>query len=243
MHIARLQEAAQPGALRYWVPVLDRRHPWSRKSVAQSIRDWITEAEHGDALVAAGERVMPLLLAGETRCGKTSTLCSIAAEYFEIPAYRMSIGSIIKSHLGETTGNMKAALEEACAGPQALWVMDEVDGIFPQRRADSGGGAVQEVNAAVAVALAMIESLPQHVMLVATTNELDILDKAMIARFHAVQFPRWSELDTSERRSFARSHGYETAAHADSYAEVVQQARKERVRKIIEKAKADRADE
>jgi hypothetical protein len=80
-------------------------------------------------------------------------------------------------------------------------------------------------------------------MLVATTNEIDILDKAMLARFQVVQFPRWEELTDGERRSFAKSHGHEDAHVAGSYAEVVQRARAVRVQRIISEAKAARGEQ
>ena len=193
------------------------------------------EAEHGDILAAAGERVMPLLLSGETRCGKTSSMCQVAA-YFEVPAYRMSIGNIVDMWLGQTTKNLKAAIEEAMIGPTALWIMDEVDGIF-QKREDTGkGGGGREMNRAISVALAMIEQLPPHVMLVGTTNEASLIDPAMLARFKHVRFPRWSELAEDERRAFAKSHQHEDGWTAESYSEVVQSARTVRIRKIIDEA-------
>ena len=197
----------------------------------------MVEAEHGDALAAAGERMMPLLLSGETRCGKTSSMCAVAA-HFEIPAYRMSIGSIVDSYMGQTTKNLKAAIEEAMIGPTALWIMDEVDGIFQKREEGGRGGSVQETNRAISVALAMIEQLPPHVMLVGTTNEVHLIDRAMLARFRHVRFPTWEELDESERRQFAKSHKHEDAWTVGSYSEVVQDARAVRIKKIIAEADA-----
>jgi SpoVK/Ycf46/Vps4 family AAA+-type ATPase len=83
------------------------------------------------------------------------------------------------------------------------------------------------------VALSTIDNLPPHVMLVATTNEPHIIDRAMLARFRRVDFPQWNELDLSERRKFAKSHGCELAYCSSSYAEVVQEARSARVKRII----------
>jgi AAA+ superfamily predicted ATPase len=196
----------------------------------------MVEAENAELLAAHGEKLMPLLLTGETRCGKTSAMCEVA-RHFEAPIFRMSIGSVIGSHMGETAKAMKAALDEAALAPHALWILDEVDGIFQQRHVETGGGGcVQEMNSALAVGLATIEALPPHVMLVATTNEPGIIDRAMLARFRRVDFPAWSELDPDERRRFAKSHGCELAWDTDSYARVVQQARTVRVREIIAEA-------
>jgi SpoVK/Ycf46/Vps4 family AAA+-type ATPase len=217
--------------LTHWESVDGTRYPWARASVAEEIRDWMEEVDHADVLAAAGEKVVPLLLTGETRCGKTSTLAAVALHY-KVPAFRMSISSIIGGYMGDTTKALKASLEEAAAAPCGLWVLDEVDGIFQQRTED-GQGANKERNAALAVALSTIENLPPHVMLVATTNEPHIIDRAMLARFRRVDFPQWNELDLSERRKFAKSHGCELAYCSSSYAEVVQEARSARVKRII----------
>jgi SpoVK/Ycf46/Vps4 family AAA+-type ATPase len=174
------------------------------------------------------------LLSGETRCGKTSTLCWLARSYFEVETYRASIGSMIGSLMGETVKNFGKAIAEACNGPPGLYLMDEVDGIF-QMRVQAKAGCEQELNSAIAAALSMIENLPQHLMLAATTNEPDILDHAMLARFTHVQFPAWAELNKDERKEFARSHKHEPGALRGSYAECVQEARRERIRKILDR--------
>jgi AAA+ superfamily predicted ATPase len=221
--------------LAHWTRAEDVRHPWARQEIQDELRGWIREAENADKLTAAGEKVMPLLLSGESRCGKTSTLCWLAHTYFGVPAFRASIGSMIGGYMGETTKSFRAAILEAMNGPEGLYVMDEVDGIFQQRQAGAHGGATQEMNAAIATALSLIESLPQHLMLVATTNEPKIIDRAMLARFTCVAFPAWAELDDSERREFAKSHQMEDAWSAHSYAEAVQLARRDRVGRILAK--------
>ena len=230
-----MEQTRSSDVLTHWVRVQDTRHPWARSQTLDDLRGWIREAENGDKLAEAGERVMPLLLSGETRCGKTSTLCWLAHSYFEVETYRASIGSMLGSLMGETVKNFGKAITEACHGPPGLYLMDEVDGIFQQRICErAGGGAIQELNSAIAAALSMIENLPQHLMLAATTNEPKILDRAMLARFTHIEFPRWGELSEAERKDFARSHKCEEAWRADGYAGVVQEARSARVRKILD---------
>lgn len=238
MQLAQPKKLDSTTGLAHWVLVQDARHPWARKGTLDELREWIREAENADKLVAAGEKVMPLLLSGETRCGKTSTLCWLASSYFGVPSYRASIGSMIGQYMGETTKNFRDAIDEAVAGPQALYIMDEVDGIFQQRISKRCDGATAELNSAIASALAQIEGLPQHLMLAATTNEPDNLDRAMLARFRHVEFPAWAELEETERRAFAKSHQLESAFDAGSYAGVVQRARAERVRRILDGAGA-----
>ena len=221
------------GHLKHWAPASDTRYPWARKSVSEAIRQWMVEAENADVLHAAGERVMPLLLTGETRCGKTSTMVEVARHY-DVPAFRMTMGQVVGQYMGETIKGVKAALDEAASAATGLWILDEVDGIFQQRGGGDNSGCAHEWNAAIGQGLAAIEALPPHVMLVATTNEPGIMDRAMLARFQRVDFPPWAELIEAERRAFARSHKYEDAWTAESYSGVVQAARTVRVRKILD---------
>lgn len=237
MFLANPKPVDAETGLTYWMKASDARFPWAREETRNQIRGWISEAENADKLTAAGEKVYPLMMSGETRCGKTSTMCTLAAKHFGLPCYRMNITTVIGQFMGETTRQFRESLLEAMAGPPALWIIDEVDGIFGQRSSAGTGGAEKEFNAAISVGLSMIENLPQHVMLVATTNEPDIIDRAMMARFTHLAFPRWAELDETERRSFARSHQLEDAWVAKSYADVVHMARNARVRKILEEAK------
>ena len=235
--LARPEEAREltdlmAGHLKHWVPASDTRYPWARKSVTDAIRQWMVEAENADVLHAAGERVMPLLLTGETRCGKTSTMVEVARHY-DVPAFRMTMGQVVGQYMGETIKGVKAALDEAASAATGLWILDEVDGIFQQRGGGDNSGCAHEWNAAIGQGLAAIEALPPHVMLVATTNEPGIIDRAMLARFQRVDFPPWEELTEAERCAFARSHRHEPAGKSASYAECVQEARRERIRRIL----------
>jgi hypothetical protein len=221
-----------PLNLKHWSLAGDTRAPWAPASVVDTIGQWLRETEYADELRAAGEKVMPLLLVGESRCGKTSTLCKIARG-FGIPAYRMNVASIVGDKLGQTTKAIIDALAETIDSTSALWVLDEADGIFGQR-GDASDGATRELNTAMTAALTMIENLPIHVTLAATTNEMQLIDRAMVARFTVVQFPTWRQLDRDGRQAFAKSHGCEGAWQSDSYSSVVQSARMNRVNRIIE---------
>ena len=92
----REEKLADPETgLTFWMKATESRFPWARDETRNQIRQWIKEAERADALHAAGERVYPLLLSGETRCGKTSTMCSIAGKHFGVPCFRMNIAVTI----------------------------------------------------------------------------------------------------------------------------------------------------
>ncbi len=220
-----------------WQPVSGSRYPWAPAVVSSAIRSWLEETQYAEELVEAGEKLMPLLLSGETRCGKTSTLCHIA-DHYGLPVYRLSIPSIVGKFMGETARSVTMALEDAKAERCAVWILDEMDALFQSRNGGGSDGASKEWNAALGSSLSAIENLPPNVLLVGTTNEVTLIDAAMIARFQLVVFPTWSELTDQQRESFAKSHGYPEAGRSRSYAEAVQKARAVRVSAIIAAAKA-----
>jgi AAA+ superfamily predicted ATPase len=190
------------------------------------------ELQHAEALIAAGERVLPLLLVGETRCGKTSLLCSIANR-LGLTVYRLSLATVVGGYVGDAANKLHAALDEARMSGPALWLIDEIDGVAMHRC--RGDGAAQERAHAVAAMLAEIESLPPGFMLAATSNTRDLIDDAVLARFSVVEFPKWTDLPNYDKQAFAVSHGSPNA-FAKSYAECVQYCRKARVAKILESA-------
>ncbi len=150
----------------------------------------------------------------------------------------MSLAQIRGGHLGESSRYMTEALREASTPLDmgTLWVMDELDGVAQRRLGDSAAG--QELAASVAVLLTELENLPAWTMLAATSNVTGLIDPAVLARFTVVEFPKWAELNDSDRFSFVASHGAAWGGSAaNSYSEAVQRARQSRVARIIEKAK------
>lgn len=218
-----------------WETVNEPRSPTVPAAISSAIDAWATEAQYGLELAEAGERVMPLLLCGETRCGKTSLLCAVAAR-MGLKVNRLSLANVVASHMGESAALLKTALAEAKTSQRALWLIDEVDAISYKRH--GGEAASQERALSVGVLLSELEMLPPGLMLAATSNTANLMDVAVLARFNVVEFPRWDDLDEPDREAFAASHGLTNGAGAaTSYAEVVTEARRVRVTKVIERAK------
>jgi hypothetical protein len=146
------------------------------------------------------------------------------------------------SYLGETVRKMRNALDEAVSVGRGLWLLDEIEGVFPRRRGD--GGAAQERAATVAAALTELDNLPATMMVAATTNSDELLDPAVNARFSVMRFPPWAELTGEEREAFCLSHGDRPLASGryHSYAEAVSEARRNRVAAIISHAKITRSE-
>jgi len=227
----------QGNKLKHWTVISEPRSPWVPLEIERAIRAWYTEVERADELVEAGERVLPLLLTGETRCGKTSSLCGIAAK-LKLRTMRLTLAEAVGSHLGETAKAMNTALSELRSSPDGFWIIDEIDGIAP-KRGNTDSGASQERAHAVGALLSELESLPPTIPLVATSNLLKTMDAAVLGRFNVVEFPKWADLKEHDRLAFATSHGCPMAAGASSYAEAVKQARAHRVEAILGKPKAE----
>lgn len=220
--------------LKHWEPVREPRTPWAPASVVTGIERWLFEAKHGDALALAGERVMPLLLAGETGCGKTSMLCSIAGR-LGLSVLRLSVPTVLGSHLGETANNIRSSFREMrSAAEAALWLIDEVDGIAGKRF--GGDGAEQERATGVNTLLTEMDALPVGSMLAATTNRTKDMSNAVLRRFLVVGYPSWKSLEPVEQIVFSQSHGHSPDAPAASYADAVKRAREVRVAAILGKA-------
>lgn len=227
---------APAGNLKHWAGVAEPRSPWTPEDVRAGIAVWLEESKFSEALISAGEKVLPLLLSGETRCGKTSSLAG-AAITIGVPVYRASLASVIGSHVGETARFIKAAIEEATkSNVRAVWLIDEIDAMAVKRKGDSG--ADDERASGTATLLTEIESLPPGMLLCATTNTVDRIDHAILSRFQVVEFPAWEDLEESDRLEFASSHGHAPASEtAKSYADVVLAARRQRVSAILDAAK------
>ncbi len=218
-------------SFKHWTEVTEPRAPWTPPEVRCQLDAWWSEVQHASELAAAGERVLPLLLVGETRCGKTSSACALAAAA-GLSVRRMLLSSAVGQFMGDTGRLIHDALLETFMGPAALWLIDELDGVaMPRGGADS---AAKERAHGVAVLLAELEQLPPELPLVATSNTADYIDAAVRARFTVVAWPTWAELSVSDRRAFLRSHGHDGAtADTASYAEAVQLARAGRVARIL----------
>jgi MoxR-like ATPase len=228
----------QIGAMKHWTLVAEARSPWIPDAVRQAVEVWHEESKFAEALVASGEKVLPLLLSGETRCGKTSSLAGIAVR-LGLPLYRFSLTSALGSHIGDSATGIKNAIGEATKQDcRAIWLIDEIDAIA-QKRGGNGSAADKEFNSVVAVMLTEIEKLPPGFLFCATTNMVGTIDRAMVARFQSVDFPKWADLPESDRLEFASSHGDATASEkAASYSDVVIRARRTRVNAVLAAARS-----
>jgi hypothetical protein len=195
------------GQKKFWNPVSEPKRPWVPPGAQEGIDRWVREVANADKLTLAGERVMPLLLSGETRCGKTSSIAAVA-DQLGLPAMRMSLASVRGGFQGETSAFLKKALDEVreTVAP-AIWLIDEIDAVAQTRGGDTG--SAKDLAHSVGVLLTELDSMPPSTMIAATTNTTDLIDPAVLGRFRVVHWLPFRGLMTQDLKALLCAHGAE----------------------------------
>lgn len=123
-----------------------------------------------------------MLLHGSSGCGKTTTAKSIAHQLGK-PLYILNISTIVCSRIGETSQNLKMLFDKA-GRENAVLFLDEFDQIGKARGNDDKD--VGEMRRLVNTLIQLIDYFPEKSLLIAATNHLEIIDKALIRRFQCV---------------------------------------------------------
>lgn len=138
-----------------------------------------------------------LLLSGATGTGKTS-LAEAMANKLELPFVRVGYESMIDSYLGQSAANLHSVFKGVQHRSCVLF-FDEFDTVASTRAPDNGRSDVGEMRRLVNILIMLMDMLPSHVFLVAATNQLDLLDTAIVRRFNRVlDVPKPTE-DTLQR--------------------------------------------
>ncbi|WP_423820132.1 ATP-binding protein [Salinimicrobium sp. TIG7-5_MAKvit] len=119
-----------------------------------------------------------LLLHGPSGCGKTLASYVIAGELKKMMVV-VNLGAIVSSKLGETSKNLskifrKAALEDC------IIFIDEFDSLGKVRDYSQDHGEMKRV---VNTILQLFDYLPQSSIVIAATNQKEMLDTALTRRF------------------------------------------------------------
>ena len=134
---------------------------------------------------ALAERRIPYrnstLLYGESGTGKTE-LARYIAHKLNLPFFFISFAGAIDSHLGSTAKNIKKVFEYVHAIP-CVFMIDEIDCIAVRRASAGSHGADGELERTTISIMQELDALPNHVVLIAATNRLDIVDPALHRRF------------------------------------------------------------
>jgi SpoVK/Ycf46/Vps4 family AAA+-type ATPase len=208
------------------------------EALQDQLGELVDEVRHWPALDAAGvPRRNRVLLHGPPGNGKSTIAAAMAAE-LGVPLVITRIDSLVSSYLGETAANLRSLFEFAEAMPSVV-LLDEFDSLGKERDDPSDHGELRRVVNAV---LQMIDKYRGRALLIAATNNPEILDPALWRRFDeviAVPGPGLAEIGALLRRLLPKtvsSSVLQTSAQqlrGSSYAAVEHVAQGARRRAVV----------
>lgn len=136
------------------------------------------------------------LLYGQSGTGKT-TFGRYVATMFDLPFYYVNFSRLIDSLMGKTSQNLAAVFDYIRTVPCVL-MLDEIDAVSTQRTGRTSGSD-GEINRITVTLMQEFDKLQNTQILIAATNRLDIIDKALLRRFsrvHEVKVPQ-DEIEAS----------------------------------------------
>jgi SpoVK/Ycf46/Vps4 family AAA+-type ATPase len=119
-----------------------------------------------------------ILLHGPSGCGKTLTSYVIAGELKKTMVV-VNLGAIVSSKLGETSKNLAKIFRKA-ATEDCIIFIDEFDSLGKVRDYNQDHGEMKRV---VNTILQLFDYLPQSSIVIAATNQIDMIDEALMRRF------------------------------------------------------------
>lgn len=119
-----------------------------------------------------------ILFYGPSGCGKTLASYVLAGE-LEKMMYVVNLGAIVSSKLGETSKNLSKLFRQASA-EDCIIFLDEFDSIGKVRDYSQDHGEMKRV---VNTILQLFDYLPQESIVIAATNQMQMIDDALLRRF------------------------------------------------------------
>ncbi|MNK16752.1 Proteasome-associated ATPase [compost metagenome] len=150
------------------------------EAVSVQIEQFLKEYQFRDILDGYGLPVNnKMLLYGKTGCGKTMTAKAIAKQ-LDRKIIVVNLSSIVSSKLGETAKNVATLFKEVSYHDSVLF-FDEFDTLGQVRDYDSKDSS--EMKRVVNAILQLIDNFPKNSVLIAATNQIKMIDEALIRRF------------------------------------------------------------
>jgi AAA+ superfamily predicted ATPase len=119
-----------------------------------------------------------VLFHGPSGCGKTLASYVVAGELNKMMVV-VNLGAIVSSKLGETSKNLAKIFRKA-ASEDCIIFIDEFDSLGKVRDYSQDHGEMKRV---VNTILQLFDYLPQSSIVIAATNQKDMLDSALLRRF------------------------------------------------------------
>ena len=156
------------------------------KKIKKQLDYFIKEHETSDLLRQYDLPISnKILLHGPSGCGKTLASYVIAGELEKIMIV-VNLGAIVSSKLGETSKNLVKLFRKA-SSEECIIFMDEFDSLGKVRDYNQDHGEMKRV---VNTILQLFDYLSQNSIVIAATNQKDMLDEALLRRFDlSIEFP------------------------------------------------------
>ncbi|MHC5352846.1 AAA family ATPase [Myroides sp. LJL115] len=150
------------------------------EAVEKQIQEFLKEYKYREILAKYSLPVSnKLLLHGKSGCGKTMTAKAIA-KYLNKKLIIVNLSSIVSSRLGETAKNIESLFKEI-QYESAILFFDEFDTLGQIRDYDNKDNS--EMKRVVNAILQLIDNFPGKSILMAATNQIHMIDTALIRRF------------------------------------------------------------
>ncbi len=144
-----------------------------------------------------------VLMYGPSGCGKTLASYVIAGELKKMMVV-INLGAIVSSKLGETSKNLSKIFKKA-AIEDCIIFLDEFDSLGKIRDYSQDHGEMKRV---VNTILQLFDYLPQSSIVIAATNQKDMLDEALIRRFdNIIEFKLPNEKEIQELIALTLKNG------------------------------------
>lgn len=151
----------------------------SDDSVIHSLQYFIEEHQKAELLRKFDLPIAnKLLLHGPSGCGKTLASYVVAGELEKMMVV-VNLGAIVSSKLGETSKNLSKIFRKA-ASEDCIIFIDEFDSLGKVRDYSQDHGEMKRV---VNTILQLFDYLPQNSIIIAATNQKEMLDEALLRRF------------------------------------------------------------
>ena len=149
-------------------------------SVAGEINQFLREYRFKGELLKYNLPVSnKLMLYGKTGCGKTMTARALA-HHLDMKLIVVNLASIVSSRLGETAKNIESLFKEV-QYESAVLFFDEFDSLGQIRDYDNKDNS--EMKRVVNAILQLIDNFPSKSILIAATNQIHMIDEALVRRF------------------------------------------------------------
>lgn len=144
-----------------------------------------------------------VLLHGPSGCGKTLASYVLAGELHKMMVV-VNLGAVVSSKLGETSKNLAKIFRKA-AFEDCIIFIDEFDSLGKVRDYGQDHGEMKRV---VNTILQLFDYLPQSSIVIAATNQKDMVDDALLRRFDlSICFDLPNEKQTKELITLTLKNG------------------------------------